>query len=184
LCRSQQYNTKVLWKSSVIFVALLGGLTAQTPFPKFEDFPVKEIFKGTPAKPIFRTPAQRMFRTMIRQGAAAGPNFAGRYSVAQWGCGSGCVSMALVDAKTGVVFDVPFEALAFWPGYEYQDVSEDPTPDKLGARFRLNSRLFVIRGCKDELDCWIFLLRVDRYAIQAPAQAAGQKTILSAQSHF
>jgi hypothetical protein len=67
----------VLWKSSLIFIAILGLLTAQTAVPKFEDFPVKEIFKGTPAKPVLTTPHQRLFRTRIRDAAANGANFAG-----------------------------------------------------------------------------------------------------------
>ncbi len=36
-----------------------------------------------------------------------GPNFAGHYFVIRWGCGSQCVLMAIVDAKTGIVYDPP-----------------------------------------------------------------------------
>jgi hypothetical protein len=147
----------VLWKSSVIFMVLLGGLMAQTAVPKFEDFPVKEIFKGTPAKPVFRTASQRMFRTRIREGAAAGPNFAGHYAIARWGCGSFCESIEIIDSKTGIVHDGPFGILGFMPVDEYQDVNvDDLTPDRLGVEFKINSRLLIARGCEEDKDCASF----------------------------
>jgi hypothetical protein len=43
----------------------------------------------------------RMYRTKLREGAAAGPNFAGYYTVVMWGCGTGCQVVAVVDARTG-----------------------------------------------------------------------------------
>src|ERR1017187_992702 len=63
--------------------------------PRFEDFlvPTTAIFKGTPATPQFQTPGQRMYRTMIRQETAKGPDFAGHYKVAKWGCGTACLQM-------------------------------------------------------------------------------------------
>jgi hypothetical protein len=39
-------------------------------------------------------------------------NFAGRYVVISWGCGSQCVLMAIVDAKTGIVYDPPLSGFA------------------------------------------------------------------------
>jgi len=35
------------------------------------------------------------------------PNFAGHYVVIVWGCGAQCVMMAIVDVKTGIVYDPP-----------------------------------------------------------------------------
>jgi hypothetical protein len=95
--------------------------TARTP--RFEDYPVGEMFTGTPAVPILSTPETRRYQTRIRNALTmgsdvwvgswknpsrvAGPNFAGRYFVIRWGCGSQCVVMATVDAKTGIVYDPP-----------------------------------------------------------------------------
>jgi hypothetical protein len=91
--------------------------------PRFEDYPVTEAFTGTPAAPILATTEQRTYRTRIRSGVSTGaavwigswknpikrngPNFAGHYFVIRWGCGSQCVMMATVDAKTGNVYDPP-----------------------------------------------------------------------------
>ena len=92
-----------------------------------------------PAAPILRTRQQRAFRTAIREAAAKGPNFADHYTIAQWGCGAGCVSMAVIDSKTGCVDDGPFRILA-------TETSEPLT-------FRLDSNLLTVRGCPEEKNC-------------------------------
>lgn len=45
-----------------------------------------------------------------------GPNFAGRYIVVQWGCGTECIQYAIVDAKTGMIRQppVPGKHLAYF----------------------------------------------------------------------
>jgi hypothetical protein len=89
-----------------MFVHAAAQHTQRTP--RFNDYPVKEIFKGKPAAPIIVTREQRLFRTRIREGVAAGrPNFAGHYTVVTWACGSPCEMMAIVDAATGKVYNPP-----------------------------------------------------------------------------
>ncbi|HWO07522.1 MAG TPA: hypothetical protein VNM40_02970 [Candidatus Paceibacterota bacterium] len=62
------------------------------------------------------------FRTAINEAVAAGPNFAGKYAVAQWGCpprlgrqgeagGTGCQSHAVVNVESGKI-------IALGPGTE------------------------------------------------------------------
>ena len=36
-----------------------------------------------------------------------GPNFAGRYVLVQWGCGSNCMEAALIDGRDGTVLRLP-----------------------------------------------------------------------------
>src|SRR5215469_1656092 len=114
---------------------------------KFEDYAAATDFKGKPAIPILTTRFARMFRTQIRDAAKKGPNFAGHYTIAEWGCGSGCVSMAVVDAASGRVFAVPFKSLAL------------PLPENANARelqglvYKVNSRLFIADGCPEEVKC-------------------------------
>jgi len=93
--------------------------------PRFESYPVVEKFKGTPARPILRTSEQRSYRTRIREGAKKGPNFAGHYTIVEWGCGSGCLSIAIVDAATGMVWDDPFHTLIFGTGLKYDLALKD-----------------------------------------------------------
>jgi len=79
---------------------------------------------------------------MIRDAAAKGPNFAGHFTIAQWGCGAGCVSIAIVDEKTGHVWDGPFKAL-----------SMKATDSQEPLEFRLDSRLLIAHGCPEEKNC-------------------------------
>lgn len=66
-------------------------------------YDVDEIYEGPITKVNFEGnfPEARMFRTKINEALAMGPNFAGHYTVATWGCGSGCQEHAVVDAMTG-----------------------------------------------------------------------------------
>ena len=63
-----------------------------------------QIYNGRPAKPVLGTPDERQYRTRIRQGAAAGANFAGHYAVVILGCGTQCSSFLIVDVQSGRVF--------------------------------------------------------------------------------
>ena len=74
--------------------------------PQFEDFPVHHIYRGKPAPIDFNSnPQARTFRTRLKEAAAGGPDFAGHYRVAQWGCGSNCQDFTFIDSKTGAVLD-------------------------------------------------------------------------------
>jgi hypothetical protein len=84
---------------------------ARQPVPRFEDYPATESFAGTPAPVDLRSqPWARMYRSALRSDAAAGPNFAGAYTIARWGCGTQCLDWAVVDARTGRVHGNPFDS--------------------------------------------------------------------------
>ncbi len=122
--------------------------------PRFEDYPVTEMFTGRPAAPILVSPELRHYRTRIRNGVstgsdvwigsyknpieARGPNFAGHYFVIRWGCGSQCVTMAIVDAKTGIVYRPPLTDQVFLhvPLDNLSDMETDVRP---------NSTLMILR---------------------------------------
>lgn len=109
--------------------------------PRFEDYPVRRVYAGRRA-PVLLDADSRMFRTRLREAARGRPNFAGHYTVALWGCGAGCVTGALVDAKTGRVYWLPRQA---WLDY---DAGLDFEP----VRFRSDSRLLIMFGTRDESD--------------------------------
>jgi len=121
-------------------------LAASGEVPTFDQFKVTDKFTGKSATPILQTRMQKTFRTMIRDAAQAGPNFAGHYALAQWGCGAGCVSMAVVDCKTGKTVDGPFNLLGFDLSNLYEGGEEQ-------LDFRPDSRLIIARGCPGEKDC-------------------------------
>jgi hypothetical protein len=102
------------------------GFPRQHRLPRFEDYPVREVYHGRPAPvDLSSSPDARRFRTVLREGARRGPNFAGHYTVVEWGCGSNCHVYGIVDARTGRVWITPWAA-------------------NLGAEYRLDSSLFVI----------------------------------------
>ena len=104
--------------------------------PAFEDYKVDSVFKGHPAPVDFGpTPGWRSFRTVLREGARFGPDFAGHMTVVTWGCGSDCVQFAVVDARTGRIYGSPVSTSADVDG-------------------RLDSRLLVIGrvNCPDTAD--------------------------------
>jgi hypothetical protein len=132
--------------------------------PKFEDYPVKEIFTGTPAAPILATPQQRLYRTRIREGVAKGagvwrdgqeqpgPNFAGHYFVIRWMCGSPCGMTAIVDARTGQIYNPPIseddgggQMPFLLPEVILPDVKTG-APWVADLEYRLNSRLMVVKA--------------------------------------
>jgi len=75
-----------------------------------------------------------------------GPNFAGQYRVAIWGCGTSCAQFAVVNLKTGRVI-----TLKGIDGVAYVDFNTDnflPQTDSegYGFRFKKDSNLLVLIG--------------------------------------
>nr|WP_294949993.1 hypothetical protein [uncultured Mucilaginibacter sp.] len=64
------------------------------------------LYKGKLAPPNFKTdPSAYEFRTQIKdQCKAEGVNFAGHFTLVQWGCGTECAETAIVDRITGTIF--------------------------------------------------------------------------------
>ena len=123
-----------------ILCAVLGaGLVASTADPpRLQDYPVTDIFRGRPADPVLSTKDARMFRTQLRRQAALGPNFAGHYTLALWGCGAGCANGAVIDARSGHVWFVPFS---------FEDVWEDGyIVCSHGSDFEIASDLLIVQG--------------------------------------
>ena len=114
----------------VAAIILLSSVCATADHtPRFQDFAVKASFRGLPAAPQFTNPRQlrpkrqmdendllpdadERYRESVQLDAQRGPNFAGRYTVARWNCGTSCSSMVVIDAGTGALFrDAPFGTL-------------------------------------------------------------------------
>ena len=110
--------------------------------PRFQDFAVTNIFKGKPAAvDLSGNPQARHYRTELRRQAAEGPDFAGHYKIAIWGCGSSCAAFAIVDSQTGRVYFTPELPYVTWTGYEGTN---------FGLQYRIDSRLLVLHGSPEE----------------------------------
>ena len=79
-----------------------------------------------------------MFRTELRRQAALGPNFAGHYTLALWGCGAGCANRAVIDAGSGEVWFTPFSWDDEWK--DGQIICAH------GSTFDISSELLVVEG--------------------------------------
>ena len=123
--------------------------------PRFEDFSAVVRYTGTIAAPDVKSqPKARMFRTRLRKAAREGVNFAGRYILASWGCGSGCQDAGIIDAKTGKVYFSPFIDDIAWQGGAKFNYAGGP-PEGLnggGTDFRSDSRLLFASGAPTDWD--------------------------------
>jgi len=121
----------------------------QTPRSQFSDFPVKHIYRGSPARPII-TKQWRIMRTRIRQGANHEVQFAGHYTAPGWGCGAGCVTFVIVDSLTGRIYDST-------PAFSELPISWfDKHPSVELIEFHPDSRLLKVNGCPNETDCGFY----------------------------
>lgn len=127
-------------KDLVVLLLLITSIgttvLAQGRVPKFADFAVANIYNGRNA-PVKLTKDDQPFRTRIRNAAKEKRNFAGEYILAQWGCGAECLTTVVISARTGKVYTVPF-SICCW------------NSEVDAVEFRLNSRLIVFRGIRNE----------------------------------
>lgn len=121
-------------------------LPDQPSLARFNDWPAPRNRPHAPAPPVLSSPEAHRFRSVLREGAAAGPNFAGHFTIVVWGCGASCTSAAIVDALTGRVIVPPM--LQAISAVHVADVAG---PDGFNSlRFRLGSRLLVVLGTPGE----------------------------------
>ena len=102
------------------------------PLPRFEDFLVPELSSRSADLDTTHDSTAKRFRTVLRSALKDGPNFAGHYSIATWGCGTQCLSYAVIDAATGRL------AAATGLDFSCHDVE-----------FRKNSSLVIERPLKE-----------------------------------
>ena len=87
---------------------------------------------------IGRDKSARSFRTRIRDGLIAGPNFSGHYRLIEIGCGTSCQFVILADARDGRVISFPYGG-------------EDQSEMKL--LYNLDSRLVKVNWMRDLNTC-------------------------------
>ena len=145
--------------------------------PQFSDYPVKDIYRGKPAAvKLASHPLARTFRTVLRDGAEKGPNFAGHFTVVLWGCGAGCQSFAIVETKSGKVMFMTSE--------------KEKIPEAVvGLDYKIDSSLLVVNpiavleaedpasGLRSE-DCRYYVWRgtkLDLVFVQSPKRPVQAK---------
>ena len=124
-------------------VAQAGGRNVKnTDNWEFDNYPAVANFTGKLAEPILATHHEHIMRTMIRTQASQGPNFAGNFTIAKWGCGSPCAAFVIINAKSGAIYD---------PGFAV--ACADSNGSDASIDYKLTSRLIVTTGFSEKLGC-------------------------------
>lgn len=101
---------------------------------------------------VSSNPTARTYRTLLRRELSQGPNFAGHYRIAVWGCGSSCAMFALLDAETGRVItpeNFSHTSGVYFGVDNHLAFPESQSESGLFA-FRKDSKLLVVLGDLDE----------------------------------
>jgi hypothetical protein len=140
LTRQPLRHTTATLLFTFVFQSLV--VAQKTAAPRFEDYSA-DVYAGKPAPLNLRSHSMaRMYRTSIREQLhEAGINFAGHYTIAVMGCGTGCSITAIVDARNGV---------AYFPrvldGWSVEVGVHEFKEDEDVRTFRADSRLLKIIG--------------------------------------
>jgi membrane protein implicated in regulation of membrane protease activity len=97
------------------------------------------IYIGPHAPPDLSTAQNYLFRTRITAASREPPNFASRYVISAWGCGTGCAQGVAVNVATGKVIWLP-NSFVLKP------------LDAERFEYRIDSRLLVVNGHDSEDD--------------------------------
>lgn len=97
----------------------------------FDKYKVK-VYNGKLAEPDFNSnPEAKRYITRIKEGCEKGINFAGKYTLVIWGCGSPCQNGAIVNRINGKIYAGYFSAF--------------------GSEFKKDSRMIILNsGLIDE----------------------------------
>ena len=81
--------------------------------PEFKDYQSDETFSGRPKVDFSTNDEARLYKTAISKDVARGVNFAGKYVVSTWGCGQGCVGLAVINAETGKILEYGLKSTGY-----------------------------------------------------------------------
>lgn len=111
----------------------------------FDDYSVKESFKGTPAKKNLESIKRKNLRFFLGldDQSVGNPNFAGTYHVVMGGCGTDCQRFVAYDVRNGEPYDLGITAT-------------------LGIKYRKNSSL-IIMNPEEEIRDFLKSTGIDSY---------------------
>jgi hypothetical protein len=130
---------------TLVFFMVVATACDAEKLPDPSEYPAVSMNVATPAKPVLKSRLARLYRTRINEGAKAGPNFAGHYTVVRWGCGAGAFMFFVVDAVNGAVYEPPEVCIAL-SGDEAENL---PGFGNHNPGFSLTSKLLLTVGVED-----------------------------------
>jgi hypothetical protein len=120
----------------------------RAPFAKllgrevFNRYPAPPVHVVRPAVPLVSYGLAHLYRTVIREQAKLGPDFAGHFTIVRIGCGAGTACLAVADASTGRVF--------FSQTLKSVYILRDADVERLN--YRRDSSLLIAAGSPNEDD--------------------------------
>src|SRR5262245_11399772 len=133
---------RLIVAAPILIASFSPTLAQKSAPPDFKDYPA-DVYAGKPAPLNLRSHRlARMYRTSIREQLREGSiNFAGHYTIAVMGCGTGCSITAIVDERNGnAYFPRELNGWSVEPGvYDFADDEDVRT-------FKTDSRLLKIIG--------------------------------------
>lgn len=95
-------------RSKLVLIAILSLIACSAAYgqrgPSFSKYAVKVERIRNIKVDLTSHKQARLFRTNLRNAARDGVNFAGRYVLAGWGCGTNCSEWAIIDGRNGKVY--------------------------------------------------------------------------------
>lgn len=141
---------KIILLTGIVLASCLAGFGQKTP--AFAQYSVKVEKIRNITVDLKSHKNARMFRTNLRNAAKEGVNFAGRYILTGWGCGTNCSEWAIIDARNGrVFFPREFQGV----GFGFCDLPSNGMPrdapktsdDSDGPIYsKPNSRMVILTG--------------------------------------
>ena len=124
---------------------------SDTEAPTFAEHPVvTQKVVSAPRLDLKSNPIAKTYRTVLRREVIEGPNYAGHYRVAFWGCGTSCAMFAVIDLKTGKVITAREFATVSGIHLATDDFLPGTASDGWGFRYKRSSSLLVVLGDPDE----------------------------------
>jgi hypothetical protein len=127
----------------VVFFLANAAAFAVESAPTFEAYQTAAAVSYPCNVEVTTNPTAHHFRTVLREAAKRGPNFAGRFAVAKWGYGTGCIEWAIIDLESGKVFFDGQRLHLLWI------VGWDSTKNGDFLSFRHDSALLIAQGATD-----------------------------------
>lgn len=140
----------------VLVLSFLPVQGADAP-PRFADFPVTTIYRGSVKPPNFVSAGKlvgadvRCFGGNASEFTRKQINFAGHFIIDACTCGRGCRYLFMWDAITGKFYErLPPGVIDVGP---FDMAGSDPVEYK-GEQYRIDSSLLIVDGCvEDTCDC-------------------------------
>jgi hypothetical protein len=123
--------------------------------PRFEHYPAKRYYGPNAASDLRSNSRSWEFRSRLKAWAREKPNFAGHFILAEWGCGTDCTELAIINAKTGKIYHptgMTYNAAVNIHSdlLNLTDKKTDVWHGSGAIHYRADSRLLIVIGMPEE----------------------------------